>query len=152
MRRAERVVHIEVAQLAQLPGEFRIISFLFRVEAQVFQHERLPAFQLVRHLLGLRANTVRRKANVLAAPQDAIEQDAQPLGYRLQAHLGIGLALGPPEVRRQYQARAVPQRVLDAGQRLANARVVHDAAVVERDVEVNAHENAFVVQRKIANG
>ncbi len=81
-----------------------------------------------------------------------VEQNAQPLGHRLQAHLRIRLALGTPKVGGQNQPSAMPQRVLDGGQRLADAGVVHDATVVERNVEVDPHENALVVQRKIANG
>ena len=38
------------------------------------------------------------------------------------------------------------------GQSFADARVVHDAAVVERNVEIDAHEDAAIVEREIANG
>src|ERR1035438_3011174 len=41
--------------------------------------------------------------------------------------------------------------ILDRGQRFANPGVVHDAAVVKRDVEVDAHENTLIVERKIAD-
>jgi len=44
------------------------------------------------------------------------------------------------------------KRVLDGGQRFADACVIHDAAVVEWDVEVDTHEDAIVTERKIANG
>ena len=54
-------------------------------------------------------------------------------------------------MRREDEAGAVTQSVLDAGQGFADAGVVHDAAVVERDVEVDAHEDAAIVERKIAN-
>jgi len=50
------------------------------------------------------------------------------------------------------QASAMTQGVLDAWQGFADARVVHNAAIVERDVEVDAHEDAVIVQREIANG
>ena len=152
MRRAEGVVHVEVAQLSQSPGELRIVGFLFRVEAQVLQHQGLPALQFLSHLFRLNANAVGRKADVLTAPQNIIDQNAQPLGYRLQAHLGIRLALRTSKVGGKYESCAVPQRVLDSGQRLADAGIIHDAAVVERDVEVNPHEDPFIVQRKITNG
>jgi len=55
-------------------------------------------------------------------------------------------------MRGQYQPGAVPQRVFDRGQRLADAGIVHDAAIVERDIEVDPHENSLIVQRKITNG
>src|SRR5260370_25683623 len=64
----------------------------------------------------------------------------------------MGLAFGPAQVRGEDEAGSVTQSVLDAGQGFADARVVHDAAVVERDVEVDAHEKAMIVQREIANG
>ena len=152
MRRAESVVHVEVAQLSQSPGELRIVGFLFRVKAQILQQQGLPALQLLSHLFRLHANAVGRKADVLTAPQYLVDQNAQSLGHRLQAHLGIRLALRTSKVGGQYEPGAVPQRVLDGGQRLADAGVIHDAAVVERDVEVNPHENSFIVQRKITNG
>ena len=44
------------------------------------------------------------------------------------------------------------QSVLDSGQGLANARVVHHPAIFERDVKVHAHENVVIVQREIADG
>ena len=141
MRRSERVVHVVVAKLAQLLGEVRIVGFLFGVEAQVLQQQRLAAFQLLGHLLGLHADAVGREADILAAAQHIVDQNAQPLGDRLQAHLGIGLAFGTSQMRSQDEPRAMTQRVLDGGQRLADASVVHDAAVVERDVEVNPHED-----------
>ena len=151
MRRAESIVHVVVAELGKLPGEIRIVGFLLGMEAEVLQQQRLPTLQLVGHLLRLHANAVGRKSHVLAAPQNVVEQNAQPLGHRLHAHLGIGLALGTSQVRRQNEPRAMAQRVLNAGQRLADAGVIHHAAVVERDVEIHAHEDALVVQRKITN-
>ena len=54
-------------------------------------------------------------------------------------------------MRRKDKARAVTQRVFDTGKSLANACVVHDAAIVERDVEVDAHEDATIVEWEIAN-
>ena len=73
---------------------------------------------------------------------------AEQLGERaatgLQAHLGIGLALRPAEVRGQDDGRAPAfERVLDRRQRRADARVVADDAVLERDVEVDADEDAL---------
>ena len=151
MRRSERVVHVVVAELGELPGELGIVGFLFRVEAQVLEQQRLSLFQLGRHLFGLRADAVGREADVLAAAQNFVEQDAQALGHRLQAHLRIGLALGTAQVRGQNQARAVTQRVLDGGQGFADAGVVHHPSVVERNVEVHPHEDSFAAQRKITN-
>jgi hypothetical protein len=46
----------------------------------------------------------------------------------------------------------VTESVFDRGQSFADAGVIHDSAVVERNVEVDAHENAVVVEGKIADG
>ena len=151
MRRAEGIIHVEVAELGQMLGEVRIVGFLLGMEAKVLQQQGLSALQLLRHFFGLHANAIRREADVFAAAHNVVEQDAQAFGHRLQAHLGIGLALGASQMRGEDEARAMPQRELNAGQRLADASVVHHAAVVERDVEIDPHENALVVQRKITN-
>ena len=121
------------------------------MKAHILQQQGLPAFQLFSHLLGLQPDAVGREANVFATAQNVIKQNAQALGYRLQAHLRIGFALRPAQVRSQNEPRSVPQRVFNGRQSFANASVIHDAAVVQRHVEVDAHEDALIVQRKIAN-
>jgi hypothetical protein len=50
------------------------------------------------------------------------------------------------------EAGSVTESVLDAGQSFADAGVIHDAAVVEGDVEVDAHEDAVIVEREVADG
>jgi hypothetical protein len=49
------------------------------------------------------------------------------------------------------QTGAVTQRVLDAGQSFTDTRVIHNATVIERDVEVDTHEDAVIVEREIAD-
>src|SRR5581483_5466789 len=72
--------------------------------------------------------------------------------HGLQAHLGIGLALGTAQVRGQDQARAVAQGIFDSGQSLTDAGVVHDAAVVEGYIEIDAHEHTVSIEREITDG
>jgi hypothetical protein len=45
----------------------------------------------------------------------------------------------------------VPQGILDRGERLADAGVVHNAPVFEGYVKVNPHEYAIAVEREIAD-
>src|ERR1019366_6669421 len=149
---AEGIIDVVLGKLGELLGKSFVVLFFFGVEAQVFEQQRLAFFEFERYFFGFRPDTVGAEAHVFSARQFFIEQHAQTLGHRLQAQLGIGVAFGTAEVRRQDQARAVTQSVLDAGQGFANARVVHDPAVVERDVEVHTHEDAVIVERKIANG
>src|ERR1700751_2684642 len=43
------------------------------------------------------------------------------------------------------------QGIFNGWQSLTNPRVIHHAAVVERHVEIDAHEHAAIVQGKITN-
>ena len=152
MRRAERVVHVEVAKLSQTPGKLRIVGFLFRVEAQILQQQGLPALQLL--AISSACTPMQSGEKPTFSPRRNTSsirmRSRSATGFRLI--LGFGLPLGRPRWEAKYEPGAVPQRVLDGGQRLADAGVIHDAAVVERDVEVNPHEDPFIVQRKITNG
>ncbi len=76
MRGAERIVHIEVTQIRELPGKFLFIRFLFGVEAKVLQQQSLPLLQLLGHLLRLQADAVGREANVFAASQNVVQQNS----------------------------------------------------------------------------
>ena len=117
------------------------------MEAQVFEQQSLTLFQFERHFFGFRADTVRAEADVFAAGEFLVEQHAQAFGNRLEAHLRIGFALRTAEMGGQDKARAVAQSVFDGGQGFADAGVVHDAAIVEWDVEIDAHEDAMIVER-----
>ncbi len=151
VRRAERVIDVVLGELGELLGKTFVIRLFFRVEAQVFEQERLSLFQFEGDFLGLRANALGAESDIFTARKFTIEQHAQALGNRLQAHLWIGFALGSSEMRSENETRTVAQSVLDRGQSFADAGVIHDAAIVERDVEVHAHEDAVIVEGQIAN-
>ena len=121
------------------------------MEAEVFEQERLALFQLAGHFFGFYSDTIGAEAHVFAAGEFFVEQHAEAFGYRLQAHLGIGFAFRAAKMGGENQARTMPQGVFDSGQGLANASVVHDPAIVEGNVEIHAHENSVVVERKIAD-
>src|SRR5213075_3082092 len=121
------------------------------MEAQILKEQRLPLLEFERHLLGLGADTVRTEANVLASCEVAIKHHSETFTDWLETHFWIGLALGTSKMRSQNQPRSVSESVLDGGQRLAHARVVHNSAVVERNVEVNPHENAAVGDGEVSN-
>jgi hypothetical protein len=54
-------------------------------------------------------------------------------------------------MRSQDKSRAVAEGVLDGGQGLADARVIHYASIIEWNVEVDAHKNTVAVEGKITN-
>ena len=95
----------------------------------------------------LRAGSQRVAGDGHVAPQ----QLRQTLPHRPKPKAVLDLALGSPEVARKDDPRALAHQVEDRRQRGANARVVGDAAILERDVEVDPHEDALVVRVEIAN-
>ncbi len=72
------------------------------------------------------------------------EEGGERIGDRAQAHVGDALPVGPPEVRHQDDLRVLPAQVVDGRQRLAEPLVRFDLAVLEGDVEVDAHDDALV--------
>jgi hypothetical protein len=141
MRCAERIVNIKIRQTRQLLRELFVVGFFLGMKAKVLQKQGLALFQLQSHFFRLGSNAIRAESHVLAARQFLIQNHAQPLRHRLQTHLGIGLALGPSQMRGQNQPRPVPQRVLNRGQSFADTRVIHDASIFQRNIEVDAHED-----------
>jgi len=148
---AEGIVDIEIGELGELPGKILVVLFFLGVKTEVLEQQRLAFLEFERHFFGFGPNALGAEANVFAARQFFIEQHPQTLGDGPEAQLWIGLAFGTAQVRREDETRAVAQSILDGGQGFADARVVHDASVVERDVEVDPHEDAVIVERQIAN-
>ena len=149
---AESVVDVVVREAGELLGELGVVGFFFGVEAEVLQQQGLALFQLPGHLLGFGADAVGAESYVFSARQFLVQQHAQTLGCRLEAHRGIGFSLGPAEMGDQNQPCSVAESVFDGGEGFADAGVVDDAAIFERDVEVDAHEDAVIVEREVADG
>src|SRR5258707_14963505 len=70
----------------------------------------------------------------------------------LEYHLWMGLALLMAEMRSQNQPLSVAHLVFDGGQGFADAGVVHHPPTFNRHVEIHAHKDTVIVERKIANG
>ena len=80
------------------------------------------------------------------------EELRQPLRDGPQAEAVLDLAVGPAEVAREDDPRAVGEQVVDGRDGGADARVVGDLAVLERDVEVDADEDALAGDVDVADG
>src|SRR5215470_15779507 len=152
MRGAECIVHVKISETGELLGKFLVVPFLLCMKAQILEQERLAFFELASHFFRLNADAVGTETDVFSPCQYAVEHHAQPLGNRLQAHLCVGFAFGPTQMRSEDQPRTMAQRMLDGWKRLANAGIVHDAPIFKWDIEIHAHENAMFVERQIANG
>src|SRR4029079_10036112 len=64
----------------------------------------------------------------------------------------LRFALRAAEVRGQNHRRALLERVCDRRQRGPHARVIRDAAILQRDVEIDADEHAPAAEREVPNG
>src|SRR4051812_33177566 len=114
------------------------------MKAEIFEQQRLSAFKLLRQLFGADTHAIRREANVAVEAKFVIEQYAQALGRRLEAHLWIRLAFWTAEMRGEDQLGAALQRVFDGGQRLADTCVIGDPpTIVERNIKIDTHEDAL---------
>src|ERR671937_2688645 len=121
--RAEGVVHVQVELVGELPCELDVVLRLAPVETRVLE-----------------------KTNARI-----VDELPQPRLHRLQGQRGI-LSLRPSEMRGENDLRrSALQEKLDRGQGCSNARVVGDAAVLERYVEVDAHEEALPGHVRVAN-
>ena len=146
MRRAERIVHVDVAQCGQPLREAGIVLLFLGVVAQVLEQHDAAGGRAAHGGLGRGADTV------FGERHGATQQLTRSRGDRAQAHVRIRLALGTAEMRGQdHASRARVERVSDRRQRLANASVVADDAALERDVEVDADEHASAFQVEVAN-
>src|SRR5579863_5601468 len=152
MRGPESIVHIEVSETRQLLGELFVIGFFLRVKTEILQKQGLSFFQLASDLLGFRTDAFGRESDVLTTRQFLIEKHAQALGHRLETQHAVGLALGTAEVGSKNEPRAVTQGVFNGWERFSDAGIVHDPAVLHGHIEIDAHENAVIVDSEIADG
>ena len=123
VRGAERVVDEDVHPVGEPSRRLGIVLRLAGVEAGVLEHGET----LVR------------------------DQLAQALGNRRDREGRIG-ALRPPEVRADRHVRGVPlEEKLERRQRRPDARVVRDAPVLERHVEIGADEDLLPRDVSLSN-
>jgi hypothetical protein len=114
------------------------------MEAEIFEQERLAGFEVRGHLTGYGADAVGREGYVLVVAEDVVEQTTKVGDEGAEAHGLDGLALGTAEMRTEDHLRFVAESVFDGGEGFADAGVVGDDAVLERDVEIDADEDALV--------
>ena len=139
VRRAERVVDVEIAQRGKRLGKLRIVFLLARPEARVLDEGDGAAWQ---------ASCGRDAAHRIGNEFDGrAEQPFQVADDLLEGVLRIRATFRPAQMREQHDARSLFPQVRDRRQRGAEPRVVGDLAVLQRDVEVDPHERALAVQR-----
>src|SRR3954454_1309433 len=142
---AEGVVDVGVGQRCQSARQLGVVRRLPRLVADVLEHEDVARPQRVGLGPRLLADDPRRELDVGA------EQLAQAPRCRPQRQLGLAV-LGPAQMGDQDEARAPLAQFLDGGQRGLDPAVVGDPAVLERDVEVDPHENALAFDVDVVEG
>ena len=145
---AEGVVAVHVAQVREGFNVSVVVALLLAgVEAHVLEHQHLPGFQGPG--LGLRVGP----GGVAGELHVPAEQLTQLVGGGLQAELVIAFALGAPQVAHHDHRPAAVEHVLDRRERHRHPPVVGDLArVVQRDVEVAAHQHFLAGQVEVGDG
>ena len=136
----ERVVDVDLGQSGQGLGERRVVLLLFRMEAQVLEHQELTRPEGMRRRLDLGPDAVRRQRH---GPTEELGESRRRGRERV---LGIGLALGAPEMGGEDHRRPGLETVTNRRQGRGDPRVVGDARAVEGDVEVHPKKHPLALQ------
>ena len=107
----------------------------------------LAGLQSVDHRLGPRTDAVLREGDMTAA-----QRPGQGLDDRPQRKIRVGFAVGPAEMRDDHDACVLLGQFADGGGEPGNARLVGDAAVFHRHVEIGADENPLALGIEVVEG
>ena len=147
MRGAEGVEHEDVAIGGKGLGDLGVVLLLALVEADVLEHQDVARLERGHGLGGLLAIGVVDEIHVEAGELSEL------VGSRLERELGLGaIALGATEMAHENDLGVVLLQILDGGDGGAHAGVVGHDAVLQRHVEVDAHEHALAVHIDVADG
>ena len=137
VRRAESVVDVDVAELRHPPRERVVVLLLPLVDPAVLEQDEVAGCERIVPCAAV--DPVANQRHVVP------EEFPQPLRDRCERILGLPFPFRrPAEVRGDHHGAPARERIADARQRRADARVVGDrAGIVLRDVEVGAYEHAL---------
>ena len=138
MRRAEGVVDVQIGQRGQRGGKIGTVFGLPGIETQVFQQNDVAALH-AGHVFGhLVAAAIGDEFHRM------LQQLRQPHRHRAQGILTVRHTLRPPQMRHQDHSRAVLQQIADRRQGGDDTGIVLDHALLERHIEIHAHDHGFV--------
>ena len=143
--RAECVVHEQRGIAQQGLGELRIVLLFTRIKTDIFQQNHITVLHGGAGGFRFRANGGGNEFHVLA------EQFGKAGGNGLQGKSGIGFVFGTAQMRGKDKACALIQQELDGGESSHNAGVIGNFPILERDVEIHAHEDFLSLGVKVAN-
>ena len=146
VRRPERVVDVDVGVGREGRGEGRVVRLFLGVEAEVLEHQHLARPEALDRVLGPDPERVAGDRDVPA------HQLGQDLPDRPQAQPVLDLAIRTPEMARQDDRGPRVEEQVDRRDGGPDARIVGDPAVGQRDVEVDANEDPFAGDVRVADG
>ncbi len=135
-----------IAKLGELLREGFVVLFFFGVEAHVFEKEDAAVGEGSAFGFGVGADAIVCEGDW--AFQELFEFFC---GGR-EGILGIRATFRPAQMRGEDEASTFLDGEAKSGKSFADARVVGDDAVFERDVEVDADEDALAVEVEIVDG
>ena len=133
----EGVIDIDVAELGELVDMGRIVLLLALMEAGVLEQKHVAVLHLGDRVVGRLADAVGREGD---RPLDDVG-DRGGDGFER-----IGLvraALGPAEMREQNDLAALVRDLRDRRRDALDARRIGHAAVLRRNVEIDAQQHAL---------
>jgi hypothetical protein len=141
VRRAEGIVHVDIAEVGHLPCQAVIVPLLPGVEAGVLEQDHRPGLDPVERLSRGLPRRLLDETDRLA------KQLLQAYRHRLQRVLGLRLALRAPEVGEQDRGGTGFQEGPQGRKGGPDAAVVADPALLQRHVVVDPHEHPLPVER-----
>ena len=145
VRGAEGVADVDIGEPGQLAGELGIVRLFLDMEADVFQQQHLAVLHGVDRCLDLRSDAVVDREHGL------IQQPGEVIGDGTVTQRVHDLPVGPPAVREDDDLRAGALQRPDRRDRLAEAEVVEDPAVLELDVVVDPQQDALALEVDVVN-
>ena len=138
MRRAERVVHIEVAEFREGLGKSGIVRFFSGMETDVLEQRHVPLIHVTDDLFRDLADSVVTESN------RAADERVQIIADWAQRIFLDRLSFRPAEVRHQNRLCAVFAEIVDRRETFADAGVISDGDVAitlfRRHIEIDADE------------
>ena len=146
VRRAKGVVYENIRKACQRLGKFRVVFGFFLVITHVFKQGDFAVLKRCGNIFSIVADDVAAHTNGLP------KQLGKPYRYRRKAEFGQPFALRTTEMRAKNNPCPVLNKIFYGGQRRHNAFVICDDAVLQRNVEIAAHQNALALYVNIPYG
>src|SRR5260370_31916737 len=147
MRGAEGIADEKaVAESGELFRKGLAVFFLMGREADIFEHQHLAVAHRLALAFGTGADTIECECHGIAEKLFKLFRDG------LHGIFQVRAAFGTAEMRSENEAGAFLDGKADRWERFADAGVVGDHAVFERNVEVHADEDALAAKVEIADG